>query len=226
MPSFPSLVEFQLQFSADMADGRWFFVKDRQVYEDSDSEEEPEYWLDPETDISEWIVRPIITFEDSDDEDGPCEQRDDKFNRYRTLPNPEIIPEFLSDAASFVQACPNLTKFILGTRRAVHETRSFCWNHKDMDRIFEIWFLRKGTTRSDPKSFPWPKIPAEENILDWNRLYWRVGDKWRPDDTVMQAWKNATGPETRTFFLDEKKWEDLYSFPVYLGDLEEELAGV
>ena len=222
MPCFPVLAEFHLEFAADMADGRWFFVKDLLSYGDLEEEEELEYWFDPETGIEEWVVRPIITLEDSDDEDGSFEQRHDKFNRYRTLPNPEVIPEFLSDAARFVQTSSRLQKFCLGVDKPDYTI----WNEPSMNRVLEVCFLRRGTTKSDPRYPPWIQIPAEQKILDWDRLYWRVGDKWRPDNTVMQAWKNATGPGTKVLFLDEKHWTGQKPHAVYQGDLEKELLSV
>jgi hypothetical protein len=218
MPRFPSLVEFQLTFSAETADGRWFFVNDGRYY-NPEREQELEYVTLPEEATGEWVVRPIVTFEDSDDEDGPLEERDDKFNLYRTLPNPEIMPGFLSDAAGFVQTSPMLRMFLLGTRYRKH-----FWNEDDMKRLFEVWFLRSGTTRCNSSRFNWARIPAEEAILDWNRLYWRVGDRWRPDEAVLQSWRNATGPNTKVLFLDENRWDDRDPRAIYRGDLEDELC--
>jgi hypothetical protein len=219
MPKFPSLVEFELVFSAVSADGRWFFVNDERYY-NPEREQELEYVLLPEDATGEWVVCPIVTFEDSDDEDGPLEERDDKSNLYRTLPNPEIIPGFLSDAAAFVRDSPKLQKFLLGSRE---DTKG--WQEDDMNRVLEIWFLRSGVSRPGPDNQNWARIPAEEKILDSKRLYWRVGDRWRPDDAVMQAWNTATGPGTKVYFLDENRWRNCSYWPVYDGDLVEEFAG-
>jgi hypothetical protein len=218
MPEFPSLVEFELEFSAETAEGQWFFVNDGRFYE-SEREQELEFVVLPEEATGEYTVRPIITFEDSDDEDGPLEERNDKVNRYRTLPNPEIIPKFLSEAAEFVQAHPMLRMFLLGTKYQ----KNF-WNEDDMDRFFEVWFLRSGTTRCSSGRFNWARVPAEEKILNWNRLYWRVGDRWRPDEAVLQSWRNATGPDTKVLFLDENRWDDRDPRSIYRGDLEKELC--
>lgn len=81
-PSFPALVDFQLDFATETSDGRWFFLRDNELArkiseekedgEDSDDESEEEImhkWYD--TDDSEM---------NSDDEEGPWRQNDTDTN--------------------------------------------------------------------------------------------------------------------------------------------------
>jgi hypothetical protein len=82
VPSFPALVDFQLDFATETSDGRWFFLRDNELArkiseekedgEDSDDESEEEImhkWYD--TDDSEM---------NSDDEEGPWRQNDTDTN--------------------------------------------------------------------------------------------------------------------------------------------------
>lgn len=218
MPTFPVLAEFQLDFAPETADGRWFFVKDEQLFKKIAEEESEE---EEETDEHEADSESIVQADDSEDEDGPVTQRWDRSNYYRTLPNPETLPLVLSDAACFVQGSSKLRRFIL---RCMDGGKIFFKpSNLGTERPFELWYLQQGTPRTEKG---WPQIPADNKYMKWNRLYWRVGQRWKPDDEVVQAWCKATGPDTKVFFLKEECWNPppSQSFPTYIGDLEDELV--
>jgi hypothetical protein len=136
MPAFPTLVDFQLDFAPETADGRWFFVKDEQIFKKIAEEESNEEADEDESD-SESESSSIIQADDSEDEDGPVTQRWDRSNHYRTLPNPETLPLVLSDAARFVEGSPKLRRFIL----CCMDGGRIFWKHRDagMERPFDYF---------------------------------------------------------------------------------------
>jgi hypothetical protein len=103
MPTFPVLADFQLDFAPETADGRWFFIKDEQLFKRIAEEEE----ADEHAANSESEPFAIVQADDSEDQDGPVTQRWDRSNYYRTLPNPETLSLVLSDAACFVEGSLN-----------------------------------------------------------------------------------------------------------------------
>ena len=249
MPTFPALVDFQLDFAPETADGRWFFIRDaelrkRIVEEDGEeTDEEDGEEIDEEdgtgadeedgvqaddeheaeADSSSETSSMIDSDEDFTSRVSTPEQR---INRYRTFPNPSTLDPFLLSAAHFVATSPQLCKFILNQRESsVSDMTSMLWKHEYMSRRFEIWFLRAGTPRTEQG---WPKVLADAKYMACDRVYWRVGGRmsgrWRPDEEVDRAWRRV-GDGTKVFFLKEEGWDPRGGyFPVYLGDLEDESA--
>lgn len=224
LPSFPAITDFQLDFATETADGQWFFIKDEELEkrveeEDDDEDEDDEEDSESESDSES---NPWVKFTDPDDEEGPLEHRDEgNPPRFRTLPNPETINTLLSGAARFVQTTPKLQRFILRNKTApgIFE-RSTAMMYEYMSRNLQIWYMKPGVPRSEGVIV---NIKAEHKYLGYPRLYWRVGD-WRPDDDVAKAWNEATEPDTKVFFLKEDNFDPWASWPVYEGDLEEELV--
>jgi hypothetical protein len=223
MPAFPALVDFQLDFAAETADGRWFFIRDAELRKrivEEDGEETDE-GADEEADADSSSETSSI----ADSDDGPSSEEstpEERINLYRTFPNPSTLHPFLVSAAHFVATSPRLRKFILNQRESsVSDRTRMLWNHEYMSRRFEIWFLRAGMPRTEQG---WPQIPADAKYIACDRLYWRAGGSWRPDEEVDRAWREV-GDGTKVFFLKEEGWDPRGGyFPVYLGDLEDELA--
>jgi hypothetical protein len=91
--------------------------------------------------------------------------------------------------------------------------------HPNMKRTFLIILLRPGELCSDLQL----KLPFdEEKYKEQDRMWWRVGDGWRPDKDVLQAWKEAVGKDGAVGFLGENKIEKEKKFAArtewYLGD--------
>ncbi|KAF2635479.1 hypothetical protein P280DRAFT_511132 [Massarina eburnea CBS 473.64] len=204
LPNLPALSDFHLSFTACTADGRWFFTRDDSLFPVKDIES------DDEDDVSIHNYSIYLS------------EEEDTRNYFRTLPNPETIPPFLLAASQFVGKSPKLCKFILCYCEFEGGGWTPKWNEEGMERYFELWFVRQGTPRTVAG---WPKVIADEKYMKWNRLYWRVGKHWRPDDEVVGAWNKATGNDTKVFFLNEECWDPMRpGFLEYLGDLEDELV--
>jgi hypothetical protein len=211
---FRSLVEFELQFAPDTADGRWFYKRDDDAIETSRSDPEyNEFW---EEKAEEEVQREREREYDSDSthsdddvrvfEDGPFRTEVVNRDTFRSLPDTTTFLPFLIDAAKAVPRIPSLRKFIL---KQGHKFAS----RTDVDyfpivsRVFELWYLKAGMPRS-PKNAPThynPDVPEDANYLNQDRLYWRV-DRWKPWDEVQVAWNAVAGPDTKIVFLDEDKW--------------------
>ena len=216
LPSFPLLSDFQLNFSASSAEGHWFFVRDedliakikeqdeqQSLHDESDDEQQSPYNGPYASDSDS--LGPVELWDD-EDEDGPLLQRGDIQNHFRTIPNPENIPTLLIDAARMVALNPSLRKFIL---RHTHSPRYYRINWKNSElgpygRQMEIWYLRSGTSCNHQSRV----VPADEPFVNNDRIYWRVGERWRPDAIIVEAWRRTVGPHVKYCFLKDIYDED------------------
>jgi len=190
---FPSLIEFELQFAPDTADGRWFYDPDEKSINRAHADRQRARRYRSDSSGSEDNVRVYG--------DGPSRIGVVKHNRFRLVPATTTFLPFLMDAAEAVSRIPSLRKFIL-KQGHIFSSRS-C--------VFELWYLKAGTPRSQNnppgtnayKNFP--MIPGDAAYLKYHRLYWRV-DGWKPWGEVQAAWTSIAGPDAKIVFLEEHKW--------------------
>lgn len=197
LPSFPLLEEFQLDFATYTTDGKWFFVEDDALMAIARVREEGQsvHYIDSDLESDSEPVE----FWDTDDEDGPIWQRGDFSNHFRTMPDPETVPELLLGAARMVSSCTRLRKFILRHRRSAHRNL-ITWNYDELTpygRNLEIWYVRSGTRCNYGNRH----VPADQAFVNLDRMYWRVGDRWRPDASIVGAWQAAVGLDVNYCFL-------------------------
>ncbi|CAI6331881.1 unnamed protein product [Periconia digitata] len=224
LPTFPALEDFQLDFATETADDRWFFIRDEELEKRMEEEDEDDDSDDEESDSDSDSDsdNPWVKLTDPDDEEGPLEHRDEGCPpRFRTLPNPDTIRTLLLGAARFVQDNPKLQRFILRNKTAPGlREQSTAMMYDYMTRNLQLWYMKPGIPRSDGIVV---RIQGEHKYLSHPRLYWRVGD-WRPDEDVTKAWSEVTGPDTKVFFLKDDNFDPWSQWPIYLGDLEDELV--
>ncbi|KAH7346960.1 hypothetical protein BKA66DRAFT_554646 [Pyrenochaeta sp. MPI-SDFR-AT-0127] len=224
---FPSLVEFELQFSVETADGRWFYERDDDAIESSRSNPEyKQFWLEESMWEEEYAHERDAQSLDSDDyvrvyEDGPFRTDVVQLNRFRSVPNTTSFLPFLMDSSKAALRILNLKKFILklGGSFAQHNDLDF---FPIVSRVFELWYLKAGMHRTAPdKSYIMnPQVPWDAAYLNQNRLYWRV-DGTKPWDEVQAAWGAIAGPDAKIIFLEEDQWTGLSGCPliqVYKGE--------
>lgn len=200
LPPFPLLVDFQLDFAGVTADGRWFFVEDDALMSRIRELEEQRSLHYVDSDFEP------VDFWDTDDEDGPIWQSRDWSNRFRTMPDPETISEFVVGATLMVSSCIHLQKFILRHRYASW-TEDITWAHRELrpyGRNFEIWYLRSGARCEHADK----RVSEDEAYVNLDRMYWRVGERWRPDADIVNAWRSAVGSDVKYCFL-----KDIYCHP-------------
>lgn len=109
-PAIPnsSLVEFELQFSAETADGRWFYERDDETLERSRSDPRyEEFWEEEDRYQNEYDTRSL----DSNDNvrvfgDGPFRTDVVRSDRFRSLPNPTTFLPFLMDSSKAALRIP------------------------------------------------------------------------------------------------------------------------
>lgn len=197
LPPFPVLSTFELNFSASSAEGKWFFVADEDLIAKIRELDEQQSLHQYDSDSSH---EPIELW-DSEDEDGPLLEDSDGSNHFRTLPNPETIPHFLVDAANMVASTPCLRKFIL--RHTTGSSRDQPnWADNELipyGRHMEVCYLRSGTSYDSENR----QIPSDKHFLSSDRMYWRVGERWRPDANIIKTWQHAVGPDVKYCFLKE-----------------------
>jgi hypothetical protein len=200
LPLFPTLSEFQLDFAASTNDAKWFFIPDKglmaKIKSSDEDEEESIHEYDSDSDRAD----PVELY-DSDDEDGPLIQRSDWSSHFRTMPNPETIPDFLTNAAEWVRTSPRLRKFILRHRHDP-QRNYICWDYEELipyGRHLEVWYLRSGASCDHDINI----VPADAPFTSQDRMYWRVGDRWRPDTRMVEAWRRAVGPDVKHCFLKD-----------------------
>lgn len=198
LPPFPALVDFQLDFAAQTPDAKWFFVPDRilmaRIKDFEEGQSVHEYDSDSEG-------ADTVEYYDSDDEDGPLVEREDGYNQFRTMPSSATIPNFLIGAARTVESSTRLRKFILRHRHSSRD-RAIFWNPSELipyGRHLELWYLRSGVQPTHDDKI----IPADESCSTFDRIYWRVGDRWRPDAGIVDAWRSAVGPAVKYCFLKD-----------------------
>ncbi|KAF1830452.1 hypothetical protein BDW02DRAFT_633609 [Decorospora gaudefroyi] len=203
---YPSLREFELQFSAETADGRWFYEGDNDAVKKSRSDPEwKEYWeqVEEEEDENEDDTGSLdsnLYVRAFEDEPFRTDVVDD--DRFRSRPDAATFLPFLMDAAKAVSRLDNLQKLILklGNRFSrPQDVRDF----PIVSRVFELWYLKAGTLRS-PKG-AYPSLPGDAAYLDRNRIYWRV-DRWQPWDEMQTEWSAIAGQDAKVVFLAEDRW--------------------
>lgn len=219
--TFPALVELDIQFAPETADGRWFYDRDDEAISASRNDPKYEEFWERKDKEDERQRDYLETYSDgriNPDEDyvhvygdGPLTTELAIHDRCRSLPSRTTFLPFLLDAAKAASRIPKLQKFILKLERR--------WSsYSDLDyfpvvsRVFELWYLKSGTPRSLYNAASlgyWKKFPhvlKDVDYLHLNRLYWRV-DRWVPWDEVQSVWGTIAGPEAKVVFLEEKHWK-------------------
>jgi hypothetical protein len=223
---FPALVELQLQFAPETADGRWFYQRDDAALEKSRSDPDyEEFWEMKEQEEEEQENdRGSNGSLDSQDyvrvfEDEPFRTAVVRGNRFRSLPDTATLLPLLLDASRVASCIPHLRQFILklGNMFEHHSQTDYF-----LSRIFELWYLKAGMPRSPNNSAGYwtPAVARDGNYLHQNRLYWRV-DGWEPWSELQTAWQTIAGPDAKIVFLNEDKWTTVRGntmFHVYTGD--------
>jgi hypothetical protein len=223
---FPSLLEFELQFAPETADGRWFYERDEERL--LRSRADPEYawlWKREAKRINQQARRTNqrwSRYSDSDDSEGdqridaddPFDPRNGKKDQFRSLPSQATFMPFLLDASKAVQRLPSLRKFILKLDNLHAGPRDLTlW--PVVSRVFELWYLKAGMHRSPPRflldlsllelNSGDPYVPGDAAYLNRNRLYWRV-DNAEIWEEVKAAWSATAGPDPKTVFIKENRW--------------------
>jgi hypothetical protein len=148
---FSSLVEFELQFGPQTADGRWYFQKDEDAIQRSRRDSEwDEFWREQAM-ADRQRVRELHRnppSEDSDHnqrvyEDGPFRTSVVPCDKFRSRPNPDTFSMFLLDAAAAVERFPSLKKFILKLGHSCAGPTQLR-DSPVVLRVFELWYLRAG----------------------------------------------------------------------------------
>ncbi|KAF2824665.1 hypothetical protein CC86DRAFT_468004 [Ophiobolus disseminans] len=211
---FPALVDFELQFAPDTANGNWFYLRDDEAIESSRSDPEyEEFWEEKAKEDAQREDDRHYHSDSSLSDDGvrvfeeePVRTNVVDPNVFRTLPDTTTFLPFLTDAAKVVLRIPNLRKFVLkqGHKFSDYTDPDY---FPIVSRVFELWYLKAGMPRS-PKTAPThydPSVPGDTAYVDQNRLYWRV-DRWKLWDEVEAAWNDIAGPDAKVVFLEEEKW--------------------
>jgi hypothetical protein len=209
---FPALVELELAFAPETADGRWFHKRDDDAIEQSRSDpEHAEFW---EEQLEDEEYRENDAASNYSNEnvrvygDGPIRTGVVYEDIFRTRPDPDTFLPFIMDASRFVTRVASLQKFILKVSHDGHDSSTY---YPIVSRIFELWYLKAGMPRSQANAVPpnwlkaFPSIPADARYVNQNRLYWRVG-RWKPWDEVQAAWSAAAGPHAKIVFLEEEQF--------------------
>ncbi|ORY14966.1 hypothetical protein BCR34DRAFT_612530 [Clohesyomyces aquaticus] len=223
---FPNLEEFALEFTPATSDGRWFFVRDEvawKIYEDElDDFAGDEYDFDDSSGLDE--------FYHTDDEGTkmgfwvyggtPVRQRIvERLETYRSLPNPETPAPFLTSAAEACKNMPKIKRFSLKLGR--YSLRQYELYYSFVKRVFELWFISKGSTLEHNDITESPEIPSDSTNTHVNRVYLRFGD-YMPEATVMESWRAVVGTEGKIFSLDEEFCERERDEWKYTGEAPQE----
>jgi hypothetical protein len=93
--------------------------------------------------------------------------------------------------------------------------------HPQLKRAFLLVLLRPGELCSNPNL----KLAFdEERYNDKHRMWWRVGDRWRPSKSILNAWKECVGEMGTVGFLAEESFGKDEGFgrfiEYFLGDPE------
>lgn len=184
--SFPALIDFELQFAPETADGRLFYVRDDKELEKSEFQRKYK---------SMWrrnIAREAATArprprdwspERIDDSEGfsvfgetPLRTGVVPSHRFRLLPDTTTLLPLLLDAANFVSCNPNLKKLILkqGHRFVKCTDVDF---FPLVSRVFESWYLKAGVPRSQNNT-PGPnyidnhsKVLGDATYVNFTRIH-------------------------------------------------------
>ena len=214
---FSSLVEFELQFGPQTADGRWYFLKDEDAIERTRRNSEwDEFWREQAMADRHRVrkLRRNPPSEDSDHnqriyEDGPFRTSVMPYDTFRSRPNPDTFSMFLLDAAAAVERFPSLKKFILKLGHSCAGPTQLR-DSPVVSRVFELWYLRAGMPRSprrDPLDFSFsnPYVPGDAAYVNQDRLYWRINNAeiW---EEIQAAWTAIAGPDAKIVYMDEDRW--------------------
>lgn len=214
---FSSLVEFELQFRPQTADGRWYFQKDEDAIERSRRNSEwNEFWREQDMEARQRVreLRRNPPSEDSDHnqriyEDGPFRTGVVPYDTFRSRPDPDTFSLFLLNAAAAVERFQSLKKFIIKLGSSLEgPTELSDW--PVVSRVFELWYLRAGMPRSprrDPLDFSLsnPYVPGDAAYVSQDRLYWRVNNAEVWED-VQAAWTAVAGLDAKIVYMDEDRW--------------------
>jgi hypothetical protein len=211
---FPALVEFELQFAAETADGRWFYERDSEAIEASQTDpEHKEFWEhknDEDARQQRYIEDTASDYADgyvSIFEDEPLSTGLALEDRFRSLPNRATFLPFLLDAAEAAMRIPNLQKFVL-KQGDLFASPSDLDYYPIVTRMFEVCYLKAGMPRSWKEGTgrtiydAFPRLTADAIYVNRDRLYWRV-DRWRPWDEVHAAWGALLRLDEKIVFLKE-----------------------
>ncbi|KAF1974685.1 hypothetical protein BU23DRAFT_598039 [Bimuria novae-zelandiae CBS 107.79] len=241
--AFPALKYFHLDFAPETADGDWFFQHDDASFgqlpdpdldsdyvssdDEIDDKEEAEEGeeIDNDDDDDSLAVPPekkSLPYPSKyPNDDGPVSQLRRAFFHFRTLPSHATFGPLLLAAAEMAKNARCLRKFVMRVRHGLDlaEESNIKYVQPNMKRTFLIMLLRPGELCSDLQL----KLPFdEEKYKEQNRMWWRVGDGWRPNNDVLQAWKEAVGEDGTVGFLGESKIEKEKKFAarteLFLGD--------
>ncbi|KAH7075651.1 hypothetical protein BKA63DRAFT_511983 [Paraphoma chrysanthemicola] len=206
---FPALVQLELHFAPETADGRWYHVLDEDTIQQSRNDPKWEDWWEEEDE----------EYDEEDDgrslssqqhvqvyEDEPFRTEVVRRDQFRSLPDPSTLLPFLLDASKAISRITTLRKLILKIDRYFEESQRLR-HYPIVRRVFEIWYVKAGTPRS-PKDAPtrdYPKIAGDAAYLHRNRLYWRVNG-WKPWDEVQASWQSILGEDAKIVFLEERNW--------------------
>lgn len=73
----------------------------------------------------------------------------------------------------------------------------------ELDGMLEVDFVA-GVLDIDVSSVDFKhKVLADESCIMDDRFHWRVGDRWRPDAKIADAWRRAVGPKVKYCFLKD-----------------------
>jgi hypothetical protein len=101
-----------------------------------------------------------------------------------------------------VASNPSLRKFILRHRPASDNDSRIFWADNVLilyGRQLEMWYLRSGTSCDHQNRI----VPADKPFVNTDRIYWRVGERWRPDASIVEAWRRTVGPDVKYCFLQD-----------------------
>ncbi|KAF1948267.1 hypothetical protein CC80DRAFT_541080 [Byssothecium circinans] len=242
--AFPTLIHFHLDFAPETADGHWFFERDDEWIEelrdkDDESSSEKSYH-ENQSSTSGDDYDDDEDEEDMDEDDdeepkplprpgkhpnyeGPVSQSRSRINHFRTLPSSATLSPLLIAAAEIVKNASRLRKFIMRVRDTLtpEAEDNTLYTYPALKRTFEIMLLRPSEVHS---GFNLNLAFDEERYITQHRMWWRVGNRWRPGKDVLEAWREAIGDGGIVGFLDEERFEKDTEFArrmeFYRGDVE------
>ncbi|KAF2874712.1 hypothetical protein BDV95DRAFT_563457 [Massariosphaeria phaeospora] len=186
---FPALQELFVEISAETADGRWYFIRDEELYEIERSDPDGELVSDSDDDQRSADSTSGTAVYGT----GPERIGWEYINRFRCLPNPETVTPLLTHAASAAMRMKRMRKMTLhltGGKGWLYPTTAWYAN-----RRFELQYVKQGTARDIGNR---DELKAEQEHRDC--IYWRVG-KWRPAKDVQHAWDEVIGSSGKMIFL-------------------------
>jgi hypothetical protein len=112
----------------------------------------------------------------------------------------------LLGAAKIAKTAPCLRQFVMQVRNGLNpETEQHArYIHPQIKRVFLLVLLRPGERCT---SLDLELAFDEERYNDQHRMWWRVGDRWRPEKKILTAWKESIGDMGTVGFLAEGSFE-------------------